>query len=96
MDADEATAHCTDNPTELEERIFVLEGELKKKTERLEQLEVIVSSDGDQMAQLEMLERFEADWIKERDLLDNEREEELRMLQEVGWFSCFIIYVMYK
>ena len=70
----------------MEERVFMLEEELQKKNERLEQLEVALQADGDRMAQLEMLERFEADWNKERELLDNERDEELRMLQEVGLF----------
>ena len=78
------TEDCASNSLQLmEERLFLMEEELQKKTERLEQLEVALQADGDRMAQLEMLERFEADWNKERELLDNEREEELRMLQEV-------------
>jgi hypothetical protein len=40
-------------------------------------------ADEDRQTQLEAIERLEADWNKEHELIDNEREEELRLLQEV-------------
>lgn len=67
----------------MDDRIRQLESELLDKNHRLEQLEATIRADGDKQAQLETLERFEAEWIKERELIDNEREEELRLLQEV-------------
>ncbi len=69
----------------MDDRISQLESELLDKNHRLEQLEATIRADGDKQAQLETLERFEAEWIKDRELIDNEREEELRLLQEVGY-----------
>ena len=81
---------ASDAAAKMEERIRQLERELCDKTHRLEQLEATIQADGDRQAQLETLERFEAEWIKERELLDNEREEELRLLQEVRRLFLFI------
>ena len=66
----------------MEEQVRQLESELREKNQRVEQLEALLADD-DRLGQLETLERLEAEWNKERELVDNEREEELRLLQEV-------------
>lgn len=66
----------------MEEQVRQLESELREKNQRVEQLEALMADD-DRLGQLETLERLEAEWNKERELVDNEREEELRLLQEV-------------
>lgn len=71
----------------MEEQVRQLENELKEKNDKVEQLEAILA-DEERLAQLETLERLEADWTKERELADSEREEELRLLQEVIYCYC--------
>ncbi|XP_046455330.1 trichohyalin-like isoform X5 [Daphnia pulex] len=69
----------------MEEQVRQLETELKEKNDRVEQLEAMLAdgvADEDRQTQLEAIERLEADWNKEHELIDNEREEELRLLQE--------------
>lgn len=73
----------TDLLSIMEEQISRMESELREKTERVEQLEAMLA-DEDRQVPLEAIERLEADWNKERELIDNEREEELRLLQEVS------------
>lgn len=84
-----AVTSMASDAVRMEDRVRQLERELCDKTHRLEQLEAAIQADGDRQAQLETLERFEAEWLKERELLDNEREEELRLLQEVGGLDLF-------
>lgn len=69
-------------PTLMEDQLRQLQLELKEKNERVEQLEALLA-DEDRLAQLETLERLEADWNREHELVENEREEEMRLLQEV-------------
>lgn len=83
MATETATDTSFDTIRLMEDRVRQLESELCAKNHRLEQLEATIRADGDRQAQLETLERFEAEWIKERELIDNERDEELRILQEV-------------
>ena len=54
--------------SQMKEQLDQLESELRAKNERMEQLEALLADD-DRLAQLE--------------LVDSEREEELRLLQEV-------------
>ncbi len=70
----------------MEEQVRQLEMELREKNQRVEQLEALLADD-DRLSQLETLERLEAEWNKERELVDNEREEELRLLQEVKFIA---------
>lgn len=70
----------------MEEQVRQLELELREKNQRVEQLEALLADD-DRLSQLETLERLEAEWNKERELVDNEREEELRLLQEVKFIA---------
>ena len=77
-----ASASSGDGPLTLEEKIRQLELQLLDKTQRLDELETAILEDDERLSKLDLIERLEAE-IKERDLIDNERDEELRLLQDV-------------
>jgi len=70
------------------ETVTQLRQQLEEKSRRLEELEeAIFEAVGQRLSTsgttLTALEQFELD-LKERELIDNERDEELRLLQEVN------------
>ena len=67
-----------------DEIVYQLQMQLNDKTQRLNQLEMSVLHDDERLLQLETIERLEAE-LKERDLIDCERNDELRLLQEVSY-----------
>lgn len=89
LDAGMSTEKSQDEFAIMEEQIRQLASELREKNERVEQLEAILADD-ERLAQLETIERLEADWTKEHELVLNEREEELRLLQEVADFLSLL------
>lgn len=81
-------AQSSASDVQLQEQIRILELQLSEKCERLEELEAAILEDTERLNKFEELEQLEAD-LRERDLLDKERDEELRMLQEVLIFVFF-------
>ena len=69
------------------ETVLQLRQQLEEKSRRLEELEEAIFQAAGQRSTsttpLTALEQFELD-MKERELIDNERDEELRLLQEVN------------
>ena len=75
-----------------EEQIRRLEAKLRDKAQRLDELEAAILEDDERLSKLETLERLEAE-LKERQMIDEERELELRLLQEVPYdFPWFFFW----
>lgn len=66
-----------------EEILHQLRLQLNDKTRRLDELEMSILQDNERLLKLGTIERLEEE-LKERDLIECERNEELRLLQEVG------------